>query len=70
MAPREFKRGKEKILHNLLSSNLVSVRFQPLLKVLYFTSELSKRVRRSEVKLQVQLINGEQESLSTATSRI
>jgi len=55
--------------YDLLSSNLISLRIQPLLEVLFFNGELSKKAKRSEIKFQVWLVNGEQESLSTATSK-
>jgi len=55
--------------YDLLSSNLISLKIQPLLEVLFFNSELSKKAKRSEIKFQVWLVNGEQESLSTATSK-
>jgi len=39
---------KKETLYILLSSNLISLRFQPPIKVLYLTSVLSTRARRSE----------------------
>jgi len=57
------------VLYNLLSSSLIFLIFQPLLVVSYFISKQPKKAKRSKVKLQVRLINGEKDSLSTTTSR-
>jgi len=67
---RGFKKGKEKTLYNLLSSSLIFLRFQSLLKVLYLTTKLSTRARRFKIKLLIRLVNRKQDSLFTAAQRI